>query len=194
MIGFDETIISQFANSPILTAILTDFNDYIDPAADFELFYTAVMDVLTAEGYGLDVWGRIVGVGRVVQVAGTYLYFGFAETGTFNANGFAETGETGAFWDGSSPLTEPYNLPDADYRLLILAKAAFNITDGSIPAINRILLALFPGRGNCYVVDNLDMTMSYTFSFGLTPIENAILNQSGVLPRPTGVSASVVIL
>ena len=38
------------------------------------------------------------------------------------------------------------------------------------------------------------MTMTYTFEFALTPVEQAIVEQSGVLPRPTGVSSSVVII
>lgn len=38
------------------------------------------------------------------------------------------------------------------------------------------------------------MTMSYTFDFQPTPVEMAIIQQSGVLPKPTGVSAYVNIL
>jgi hypothetical protein len=36
------------------------------------------------------------------------------------------------------------------------------------------------------------MTMTYRFSFGLTSLENAILSQTGVLPKPTGVLATVI--
>ena len=35
------------------------------------------------------------------------------------------------------------------------------------------------------------MTMIYKFEFVLTPVELAIVLQSGVLPKPTGVSATV---
>lgn len=38
------------------------------------------------------------------------------------------------------------------------------------------------------------MTMTYTFTFALTPVELAIVLNSGVLPKPTGVAASVVLL
>jgi Protein of unknown function (DUF2612) len=37
------------------------------------------------------------------------------------------------------------------------------------------------------------MTMTYTFAFQLSPVELAIVTQSGVLPKPTGVLASVVV-
>ena len=39
-----------------------------------------------------------------------------------------------------------------------------------------------------------NMAMQYVFTFGLTPVEYAILTQSGVLPKPVGVSASLVII
>ena len=53
------------------------------------------------------------------------------------------------------------------------------------------MMNLFPHRGNCYVVDGLNMTMQYFFAFPLSPVELAIVSQSGVLPKPVGVSATV---
>ena len=50
--------------------------------------------------------------------------------------------------------------------LVIFAKAAANITDCSIPAINQILLNLFPSRGNCYVVDGPNQAETQAFGFG----------------------------
>jgi hypothetical protein len=38
------------------------------------------------------------------------------------------------------------------------------------------------------------MTMAYVFTFGLTPVELAIVQNSGVLPKSTGVAATVVLL
>ena len=68
-------------------------------------------------------------------------------------------------------------------------KALFNVSDGSIPAINQILLNLF-GQG--YVTDGLNLTMTYTIPTALTSVQYAIVLNSGVLPRPPGVSTSVV--
>jgi len=67
-----------------------------------------------------------------------------------------------------------------------------NISDGSIPSFNQILLTLFPNRGLVYVADGLNMTMQFVFSFALTPVELAIMEQSGVLPNPAGVVVSIV--
>jgi hypothetical protein len=185
---FWRTIISQYANSPIIPDLIADFAQYVDPTANIESFFDLIFNVDTAVGYGLDVWGRIVGVSRTLTV-GVVTYFGFAEAtpGVENFGPFS----AGGFYTGAT-VTNNYSLPDADYRRLILVKAAANITDCSIPALNRILLSLFPNRGNCYVIDNNDMTMVYRFEFALSPVDLAIVQGSGVLPKPVGVSATVV--
>ncbi|MET0375801.1 MAG: DUF2612 domain-containing protein, partial [Rhizorhabdus sp.] len=84
--------------------------------------------------------------------------------------------------------TNSASLTDEAYRLLLLAKAALNITNASPLAINQSLLALF---GDGYVRDNADMTITYVFSRALTPVETAIIYQSGAIAKPAGVSFSV---
>lgn len=186
MLDPEQTIISQYSNSPTLVQLITSFNGYVDPSADFDAFYNLVWNIDTAQGWGLEVWGRIVGVGRIVQVSAGE-YFGFEEA--TDAEPFGQA----PFYAGA-PTTDNYALTDDAYRTLILAKAMANICDGSIPAINQVLLNLFPGRGNCYVTDGEDMTMTYTFEFPLSPVEMSIVTQTGVLPRPCGVDATVVVI
>ncbi|NTG07271.1 DUF2612 domain-containing protein [Rhizobium rhizogenes] len=211
-----DTVLSQYANSEILTTLITNLAEYIDQTQNLDAFYDYMLNVQTAQGYGLDCWGRIVGVNRVLQVnAGNWFGFEEATPGSF-------TFGQGAFYSGAS-LTSNFSLSDQAYRTLIYAKAAANITDGSIPSINRILMFLFPNRGNAYVTDGSNagswfgfaestnaqgfnqaafysgssvstMTMTYTFTFSLSPVELAIVQNSGVLPKPTGVAASVVVM
>ena len=86
---------------------------------------------------------------------------------------------------------------------------------------NQILMMLFPGNGNCYVTDGNhessyfgfaeaenclpfnqgvfyddesvpSMSMQYVFQSDLSAVDLAIVN-SGVLPKPVGVSVSIVI-
>lgn len=180
------TVISQYANSPTLSALCVDIGQYFDQTSDFDSFYDTIWNVDTAIGYGLDVWGRIVGVQRVLQLASGGRYLGFEEAGGLTVDPFNQS----PFYSGA-PLTNNFYLSDDAFRVLIFAKALANICDGSTKAINRLLMNLFPGRGNAYVVDNLNMTMVYTFEFALTEVEAAIFEQSGVLPTPVGVQASV---
>lgn len=214
--GFDvwRTIISQYANSGRITQLIEDAAAYLDQTQNFDAFFDLVMNLDSAEGYGLDVWGRIVGVNRVLQVpSGDWFGFDEALPGSYT---FGQS----AFYSGQD-LTNNFALSDDAYRTLIFAKAAANITGGSIPAINRILMGLFPNRGNAYVTEGQKqgewfgfaesvnaygfnqaafysgstistMTMTYTFEFYLSPVELAIVQNSGVLPKSTGVSATVV--
>lgn len=183
---FWTTIISQYANSTALTSIIESFFDAMDQTANIDSYFDNIWNVLTAQGYGLDVWGRIVGVTRIVPVPNTITYLGFEEASSAGVFG------VGIFFSGL-PLTNNFILSDDGFRLLILAKALANISDGSIKSINSMLLTLFPNRGNAYVTDGLDMTMTYTFAFSLSAIELSIVQNSGVLPRPAGVSVSVVV-
>lgn len=213
LFDFWETIISQYANSPRLIALIESFVDAVDPTMKFEQFFDLIWNVDTAQGYGLDVWGRIVGINRVLQVS-TGSWFGFEEAG--DAEGF----NVAPFWGGDRS-TENYRLDDETYRRLIIAKAMANISDGSIPSINAILRYLFPYRGgNAYVNDGRSyvyfgfeearntygfnhapfysgqtipvMTIDYVFEFPLTALDYAIIG-SGVLPKPSGVKAGILV-
>jgi len=179
-----KTLISQYANSPTLLALIESLAQAIDQTANFDSYYDTIFNWETAVGVGLDIWGRIVGIGRVLQLPSNEDFFGFQE-----ANSWQPFGQAPFFGTGSA--TSNFSLSDPAYRQLIQAKAAANIWDGSIPVLNQILLNLFPGRGNCYCTDGLNLTMTYTFKFALQPVDLGIVN-SGVLPRPAGVSATVI--
>lgn len=193
MQNWPQTVISQYANSPTLLALLESIDEWINPDTNFDNFYNLILNIDTAVGYGLDVWGRIVGVSRILKIAAA-TFFGF--TGPPGVSGVPWN--QGIFYSGYAPLTQNYTLLDEPYRTLILAKALFNICDATIPAINQILINLFgangplPVPGNCYVTDGEDMTMTYTFGAALDPVQAAIVFNSGVLPKPAGVSATVV--
>jgi len=178
--------LSQYANSPILAQIIASFNAAVDQTEELDNLYDLVWNVLTAQGYGLDLWGRIVGVTRTlaIPVMGSGPTFGFNEPG----NDWAGFGQ-GPFASGGGALTQNVVLSDAQFLPLILAKAASNICDGSIPAINSILLGLFgPGA---YVADGLNMSLTYTFPAPLTALQTAIIQNAGVLPNPCGVVINI---
>lgn len=179
-----STIISQYANTSTLARLCTNMGQYFDPTYNMDEFFDTMFDVDTAVGYGLNVWGRIVGVGRIIQIPpGNYL--GFAEADSWQPFGQAP------FFGGTISQNN-LTLDDDSFRTLILAKALSNICDGSIPAINQILINLFPNLGNCYVIDGQDMTMTYRFLFPVTQTQQAIIQAANVLPRTSGVLANVV--
>ena len=185
MINLEDTIFSQWANSPILMQIIRNINLYVDPVADLDNFYNQVWNVNTAEGYGLDVWGRIVGVNRNIKIPNpNQKYLGFAESDSVNKAAFNQA----PFWNGSQATTV-YALPDDLFRTLIMAKALKNISNGSCQSINQILRLLFASRGRAYVIDRMNMTMILVFEFVLDQFSLNMLVQSDVIPRPAGVGA-----
>lgn len=180
------TVISQFASSSTLVSLLDYSFQWWDQTENFDDFYDDIWLIDIAQGYGLDVWGRILGFSRVLAIPDGEL-FGFEEAAGAGTKGFNQA----PFYSGIHS-TSNVSLNDDDYRRALLAKAFANICDGSILAINTILSQLFPNRGNAYVTDNGDMTLDYVFTFVLSPVERAIV-QSGILPKPVGVKASIVI-
>lgn len=216
MQNFPQTVLSQYSNSTRLLNLLSLIDQWISPDANFELFYNRLWNIDTATGYGLDVWGRIIGVKRTVRLLGE-MPFGFYEATDRAAL------DLGPFWEANIPEIN-YELDDDTYRRVILTKAAYNITDGGIPSINALMRHLFPFRGNAYVLDGRNepegepyfgffeagdracfdqgafsdsydisivdnMSLIYVFEFALHPFEVGIVT-SGVLPKPTGVQAS----
>ena len=192
MIDPKQTIISQYANSSVILQLLADWNIDIDPRPNLQDFITKVWNISTAEGYGLDMWGRRVGVTRTISVPDlTVTYFGFSEGGGYQPFGQAP------FYDGYQASTQ-VDLSDDDYRTLLLAKALANISNCSAPVINLILYNLFlaPGRPyegrKAYVIDVGSMEMQYFFGFVLSPTDLALLINSGAIQRPVGVLSFIL--
>lgn len=189
MINVEQTIISQYANSPTLVQLITNVNEYIDPRANIEAFLQLVWNVDTAQGFGLDIWGKIVGVSRLLQIPGNDPIVGF-DNASVPKDWFPMSFGRFAL---ENEVATAFSLDDPAYRVLIYAKALANIITTTAPAMNQLLRNLFPGRGRAYVRDLGNMSMQFVFNFSLTNVEYAMITQSGVLPHPAGVFYSVLV-
>ncbi len=58
---------SQYGASAKLLNLLAGFQEKIEPTADVDLFYEKFFNIHTAQGPGLDGWGRILGVARTIE-------------------------------------------------------------------------------------------------------------------------------
>jgi hypothetical protein len=114
MQNVEQTCTKQFGNSPILQQLLTNFNNYIDPTANLNNFYAQCWNITTAQGYGLDRIGRVVGVSRTINVPFAVTDANFKETGIGTPFGVAP------FWDGSAIGANTFKLTDtglsSDFR------------------------------------------------------------------------------
>lgn len=180
MLNHEQTIISQYANSPILCQIIAQFNDCFDPRANLRQFYDLIWNVETAQGMGLDIWGRIVGISREIRMVLEDEYVGFTR-------GFTAFNDTGVWGLDGEANAKPVYLNDELYRKVIMLKAMSNIIYATAPNINTLLRTMFGRRGRAYFVKMHTMAARYVFEFQLLPIERAIIRETNLLPRPSGV-------
>ena len=171
---------SQYANSPVILSIIEQMNDAVDPEKDIHAFYNLMWNVTTANSFGLDVWGRIVGVDRRSKLlAPDVEVFGF-DTNPQSFQPFDQ-----APFMGTDANFSTFQFPDAQYRTLIMIKAASNILFATAPNINRFLLSVFKKR--CYFLLTGPMQATYYFEFTLNKFERYLIYELGILPVPCGV-------
>ena len=180
-----DTLLSQYANSPIIVGLLEGLEECLNPSTTIDAFYDDIFNVLTAKGYGLDVWGRIVGIGRNVPSSiGSDRTFGFNKDSGF-------TPFNDAPFSGSGSGFTSYALPDSLYRQLIMIKAYANILYATAPNINKFLFYIFKKRA--YYLLTGDMQAEYVFEFTPTAFERLIIFSLNILPIPCGISVQYTI-
>lgn len=172
MIEIKKTIISQYANSPILCGLIEDLNNCIDPSKNIDDFYNLIWNLNTAEGIGLDIWGNIVGISRYILINDKNQFLGSSLADKDLQN---------------FKLNTNYRMNDEMFRSMIFIKAYCNIIYCTAYHINKLLTNLFKKRGRAYFVKNGTMKARYIFEFNLTTVEKAVLISTDLLPRPNGV-------
>lgn len=148
----DATVQSQYSASPHIRALVDAYWEALNPDADIDLIYKNMIDPDTAVGFGLDVWGRIVAIGREYLAADEEnIYFGFNPNSSINSR--LDTFDNAPFFkkiDGKVRLADPA------YRTYIFIKAMINIGDCSLASINRMLKLMFPNAEiYCLHVDTM---------------------------------------
>ena len=138
-----------------------------------------VFDLTTANIFGLYVWTIILDLPlTIVEDRPENLAWGF---GAFRKN-FNNGNFTG---DSRVLLIE-------EARTVLRLRYYQCTIRPTITNINKILQDVFAYFGTGYVLDNLDMTMTYVLDFIRSPQMRLIMLESDVLPRPSGVSSTVL--
>ena len=186
------TVQKQWSNSATLLQLLNSFDQWVDLTLFSAEFLYNVWDISTAQGFGLDIWGRILGRSRYLQVTPTPgQNFGFDKGVTPGTNWWPWS--TKPFYGGEAGGTVSYALDDVSYRKLLLVKAAANIATCDCGSLNALMRSMFGDRGKCYVGYDINnpMNIGYHFEFSPTPVERAII-ESGLFPQPAGTDASFI--
>lgn len=181
-----RTVMKEYSNSATLLALLESFDQWVDLEQFTAQFLSYVWDISTAQGFGLDIWGRILGRSRYIQVDQQP-----GDNFGFNINALPGTNwkpwDQAPFYGGQAAGTVSFALQDEYYRKLLFVKAAANIASCDCPSINALMRAMFGDRGKCYVGYDINnpMHIGYHFEFTPTPVERSII-ESGLFPQPAG--------
>lgn len=186
MTDYQKTVMRQYSNAQTLRALLDSFDQWVDLDKFTADFLANVWDISTARGFGLDIWGRILGRDRYIQIEQTPGdNFGFDINATPGTQW--KPWSQAPFYNGQSTGTTAFALQDDAYRQLLMVKAAANIASTDVPSINALMRAMFGHRGPSYVGYDPDtpMHIGYHFDFFPTSVERSII-ESGLFPQPAG--------
>lgn len=186
---WEDTILTQYSASKKLLSIIDTFNQAVSLDDFTDEFIKKVWDLTTCESFGLDMWGKIVGISRYIVAPIDSDSFGFSESDDGNPD-YPSPFNDSPFYGGIQETTN-VRLGDDAYRTLIFCKAFTNISIATIPDINKFLKILFYQRGRAYCVNYRDMTIGITFEFALAPYEESILTNYDVTPVPSGVQLNI---
>lgn len=150
---------SQYSASPRILALAAQFQRYLEPTSDIELFYEKFVNIHTAEGIGLDNWGKILGIGRVIDDP--------------------DSGE-------SFSLNDEYYRLLLLYKAL--ANISPSDADSQNKLLKALLATGIGNFGPVgYVLEVGSMVIRWVFEFYMDPVQLAVFKTAGTLARGAGV-------
>lgn len=160
----------------VLGAVLQPMVDNINTAEALP----GKMDLDAAVGAQLDIVGQWVGLSRKLTFPITGVFFSF-DTGGL---GFDE----GIWFSPATDNGEVTSMDDTTYRMMIMAKIAADIWDGSLGHANELLAGVFPMAG-VQLKDNFDMSQTFILS-GTAPsvLFSQLVAQGYIELRPAAVN------
>ena len=184
-----ETVQSQYATSKRMRAVIDAFWQAINPKSDIDLLYRKLVNPRTADGWGLDIWGRIVAIGRsYLAVEDDTPYFGFdPPEGVKNErlNSF-----------GNAPFYKQImgkvRLADTMYRTYVFLKALINISNSSLASLNQAVKLLFPDA-DIQILHTGTMVLRVLVLSPLSESDKAALDNLSWIPAGVGLEMYQVV-
>lgn len=158
-------------------------------------FLKDYFDIDTCGTDGLNNWGKILNLSRVVSISvATDGVFGFDEDNyPIDENEYPQNFDNGFFYNPAyenNPVQ--YSLSDYEFRAALKFRYAALTTNLSMQSINRImnnLLIQLNSTYKCVVIQTAVMQLTYKFNFDLLSWQKALFSNRAILPVPAGVTA-----
>lgn len=183
----EQALLWQYEAATALRAIVAGKQAWFDEAqtAFWLEWFANVYDLRTADDFGLSVWAYILDLPLLAYApaSGDRPVFGF---GVFNLNFY---GDSNFGRDNDAAL----ELSTAQRRLALRLRYYQLTTRGAVSEVNEFLAYLFGDDGLVYVLDGLDMTCTYVFTFPPNAALLYVLQNFDLLPRPAGVRVNILI-
>ena len=184
-----ETVQSQYATSKRMRAVIDAFWQAINPKNDIDLLYRKLVNPRSAEGYGLDVWGRIVAIGRsYLAVDDGTPYFGFDPPVGVKHERLNTFGNAPFY----KQIYGKVRLADPMFRTYVFLKALINIGDSSLASLNQAVKLLFPDA-DIQILHTGTMVLRVLILSPLSESDKAALDNLPWLPAGVGIEMYQVI-
>ncbi len=145
-----------------------------------------------AQGTQLDILGQWIGQSRIIPSILVPGFFGMSELSTGLPDGlqlpFGELTNPsigGIWYDFGAPYNGTTTLNDSQYTTILNARIVRNQSSGTFAAMEAALLDIFGVP--CQVIDNGNLTISLIVGSPVSAVDQALINQLDILPRPAGV-------
>jgi len=166
---------------------------------DVLAFYRDYFDIDTCDSDGLNNWGRILELSRIVSImTATNGVFGFGIQSDYPIpeDGYPQNLDNGFFYNPAYENTPvQYTMLDYEYRFALKFRYAALTSNLSLKAINKImndlLINLNPDY-KCVVTQTAVMQLTYKFNFLLAAWQKSIFLNRSILPIPAGVTAIIL--
>lgn len=194
---------NQYRDSTNLRAVVSLFVSEVEEIRDAAITLEALRSIDTAEGYGLDTIGEILGQPRVLSGVVSLDFFDLHDgTGGPAAEGFGDTTDASAglrFRSVNESPTANKSLSDAEYRPFLRSKIKRSQTEATpediIEAIQSVLpddppVAVHLTFGTSAVTATVQRVLSAEELEILNALQG-IRDLIPVIPRPTGIALTV---
>ena len=193
-----RALLWQYDNSPNIKALLQGEQTWLDgnQQAFWSDWYDNVFNLETANDFGLSVWSIILGLPLFLDLnpaPETAQIFGFNDFTGAPINDYYNF-NNGTF----APDSQPIVLTSEQERFVLRLRYFQLTTRCDLTSANAFLNDLIESSdmdpvGQIYVMDNLDMSITYVFNFDVPhPLRRALVEYD-LLPRPAGVKINYIV-
>lgn len=192
MTTYTNNIYIEFEQATSLNNLLAGLAPYL--TIDEETFYTDFFNIQTCIGDGLDNWGKLLNLPRVIYMADLTSCFGFG-TGELPdpvATGYPQNFNNGNFWGGQ---TAGFTLTDDQYRFLLRLKYFSLTTNASLAALNKainISVQLINPLHKAKFSETGLMALTLEVNFYFNNFQYAVFSDRQFMPIPVGVSYTII--